>query len=179
MFLDQPFGMSGVEAQPAVAPSLSGIQPLLSVGPDSLQISSLVSPVLAPTFNTVAKIAIPEGLQSVGGAIQKGSTLPIPTGNLIFSSSVVFQNDRLFGVETIAQSSDQSHPALRWFEIGNPLTAPVVLTSGIISPPALDVYYGSIAVNPDGQVVIGFSGSGPDDFPSAYAVAGLLTGDIL
>ena len=43
----------------------------------------------------------------------------------------------------------------------------------------LDVYFGSIAVNPLGQAVIGFTGSGPNDFPSAYAVVGTLTGDDL
>jgi hypothetical protein len=60
-----------------------------------------------------------------------------------------------------------------------PLSNPVVLDSGVISPPGLDVYYGSIAVNPLGEVVIGFSGSGPNDYPSAYAVTGTLNGDAL
>src|SRR5260370_17208543 len=64
-------------------------------------------------------------------------------------------------------------------ERGKGWGAPVVLDSGIISPPGLDVYFGSIAVNPLGEVVIGFSGSGPNDYPSAYAVAGSLNGDVL
>ena len=71
------------------------------------------------------------------GATQEGSTVPVDTGNLVFSSSAVFQDGKLFAVETIAQTPDQGHPALRWFEIGNPLTAPVVLDTGIISPPGL------------------------------------------
>jgi hypothetical protein len=36
-----------------------------------------------------------------------------------------------------------------------------------------------IAVNPQGDVVIGFTGSGPNDYPSAFAVAGALNGDSL
>ena len=38
----------------------------------------------------------------------------------------------------------------------------MVLDSGIINPPNLDVYYGSIAVNPLGQAVIGFYGIGTE-----------------
>jgi hypothetical protein len=34
-------------------------------------------------------------------------------------------------------------------------------------------------VNALGEVVIGFSGSGPNDYPTAYAVAGTLEGDTL
>jgi VCBS repeat-containing protein len=178
-FFQTFFGNTGPAPQPAVAFDVSGSEAILGVGPDFLKISSIDSPATAPTLDTQDRtLIVPDGLQSFG-ATQKGSTIPINIGNLIFSSSVVMQGDKLFGVETIAQNPDQTHPALRWFEIGNPLTAPVVLDSGIISPPGLDVYYGSIAVNSLGDVVIGFSGSGPNDFPSAYAVAGTLNGDVL
>lgn len=177
-FFQTFFGNTGPAPQPAVAFDVSGSEAILGVGPDFLKISSIDSPA-APTLNTQDRtLIVPDGFQNFG-ATQKGSTVPINTGNLIFSSSVVMQGDKLFGVETIAQTPDQGHPALRWFEIGDPLTNPVVLDSGIISPPGLDVYYGSIAVNPLGEVVIGFSGSGPNDYPSAYAVAGTLNGDVL
>jgi VCBS repeat-containing protein len=179
-FFQTFFGNTGPAPQPAVAFDVSGSEAILGVGPDFLKISSIDSTDTAPTLNTQDRtLIVPEGPQNFG-ATQKGSTIPVDTGNLIFSSSVVMQGDKLFGVETIAQTPDQQgHPALRWFEIGDPLTAPVVLDSGIISPPGLNVYYGSIAVNPLGEVVIGFSGSGPNDYPSAYAVAGTLNGDVL
>jgi hypothetical protein len=174
------FANTGPSPQPAIAPDLSGSEAILGLGPDFLKISSIDSTATAPALDTQDRtIIVPEGSQNTKGATQKGSTVAINTGNLDFSSSVVMQGGKLFGVETIAQTPDQGHPGLRWFEIGNPLTAPVVLDSGIISPPGLDVYYGSIAVNPLGQVVIGFSGSGPNDYPSAYAVAGNLNGDVL
>jgi VCBS repeat-containing protein len=173
------FANTGPAPQPAVATGLSGSEPIVGVFPDFLKISSIDSPASAPTLNISDRAApIPEGLQNFG-ATQKGTTIPVNTGNLVLSSSVVMQGDKLFGVETIALNPDQTHPGLRWFEIGNPLTAPVLLDSGVISPPGLDVYYGSIAVNPLGEVVIGFSGSGPNDYPSAYAVAGKLDGDTL
>jgi hypothetical protein len=174
------FANTGPSPQPAIAPDLSGSEPILGVFTESLKISSIDSPAIAPTLNTEDRtVIVPPGPQNTMGATQKGSTMNIATGNQVFSSSVVMQGDKLFGVETIGLNPDQSHAALRWFEIGDPLTAPVVLDSGIISPPGLDVYFGSIAVNPLGEVVIGFSGSGPNDYPSAYAVAGSLNGDVL
>jgi hypothetical protein len=173
-------GNTGFEPQPAVAADLSGSEPILGVFTNSLKISSIDSTASTPTLDVQDRsLAIPQGLQNTRGAVQKGSSVRIPTGNLSFTSNAVMQDGKLFGVETIALDADQSHPGLRWFEIGDPLTAPVLLDSGIISPPGLDVYYGSIAVNPMGEVVIGFSGSGPDDYPSAYAVAGQLSGDTL
>lgn len=174
------FANTGPSPQPAIAPDLSGSEAILGLFSGQLKISSVDSTATAPTLNTQDRaVVVPDGPQNTKGATQKGSPVVIPTGNLVFSSSVVMQGDKLFGVETIALSPDQSHPGLRWFEIGNPLTAPVVLDSGVISPPGLDVYYGSIAVNPLGEAVIGFSGSGPNDYPSAYAVAGTLNGDVL
>lgn len=168
--------------QPAVAPDVSGSEVILGLGPDFLKIDSIDWLPTGPVLNITDRIiSIPE-FPNTHGATQKDSTIPIVSNQLgipVFSSSVVMQGDRLFGVETIAPTADQGHSALRWFEIGNPLTAPVVLDSGIISPPGLDVYYGSIAVNPLGEAVIGFSGSGLNDYPSAYAVAGTLNGDDL
>ena len=174
-------GNAGLEPQPAVASDLSGSEAILSVSTNSLKVSSIDSTDSIPTLDDQDRtIAIPQGLpNSFVGAMQKGSSVRIPTGNQSFGSNVVMQDGKLFGVETIALNSDLSHPGLRWFEIGDPLTTPVLLDSGIISPPGLDVYYGSIAVNPMGEVVIGFSGSGPNDYPSAYAVAGPLSGDTL
>ena len=47
--------------------------------------------------------------------------------------------------------------------------------SGVIANPALSFYYGSIAVNQFGNVIIAFSGSGPSQFVSIYAVEGVTT----
>jgi hypothetical protein len=175
----------GPAVQPAVAPQSSGAEPFLSAfgSPEPpgfstlLKGSSVDGPITNPTLDTGDRFISVPPFQNPSGGVQKGTTVPIAAGDAGFSSSVIIQNDKLFGVQTI-ESAD-GHPELRWLEIGNPLTAPVLLDSGIIHPANLDVYYGSIAVNPLGEVVIGYSGSGPNDYPSAYAVTGTLNGDVL
>ena len=67
--------------------------------------------------------------------------------------------------------SDNGQAALRWFQIE--VDTNKVLQEGLIKKPGLDLFYGSIAVNKSGEVVIGFTGSGKSQFPSAYAVAGM------
>jgi fluoride ion exporter CrcB/FEX len=60
--------------------------------------------------------------------------------------------------------------ALRWFDIN--VATNTLRQSGLIADQELSFYYGSIAVNDFGDVVIGFTGSGPSQFASAYAVEG-------
>ena len=68
------------------------------------------------------------------------------------------------------------HAALRWVQIDPDTNA--LLQEGLIAKAGFDYYYGSIAVNSKGCVVIGFSGSSADTFISAYAVEGTTVGDI-
>ncbi|MEK9278924.1 MULTISPECIES: Ig-like domain-containing protein [unclassified Bradyrhizobium] len=182
VFANISHGEIGVVQQPAVAPELSGSEPILSafnvdMPSTLLKVSSIDGLITSPTLDTANRAITVSPFQNPPGAIQKDTTVPINAADSSFTSSVVLQDGKLFGVHTI--SSDDNHSALQWFEIGTPLTNPVVLDTGLISPLGLDVYYGSIAVNPLGEVVIGFSGSGPNDFPSAYAVAGQLNGDVI
>jgi hypothetical protein len=81
------------------------------------------------------------------------------TSGTRFTASVVQRNGTLWGVQS-AKDPDTGRAVLRWFEV-DPLKA-VVLQSGFVSDPKgiLDFYYGSIAVNQRGDVVIGFNGSG-------------------
>jgi hypothetical protein len=67
-----------------------------------------------------------------------------------------------------------NHAALRWVQI-DPVTN-ALLQEGRIAKTGFDYYYGSIAVNSLGTVVIGFSGSSGTTFASAYAVEGTTTG---
>jgi hypothetical protein len=109
--------------------------------------------------------------------VQKGADIGLYTriGDK-FSSSVVLQNGNLFGARTI---DDAGHAVVQWLEIGDPLGSPTVLATGVIQPPGLDAFNPSIAVNPLGEAVIGFTASGPNDYASAYAVAGILNGDTI
>jgi Bacterial cadherin-like domain len=173
---------TGFYPHPAVAYQLSGLEPALSAGTsfgfsNSLKITSIDPPISNPSLNFADRLVgiIPEPDAPV--ATQKGTSVELDLRpNSQFSSSVVLEDGRLFAVQGIEQNG---LAALRWFEIGDPLNSPAILASGVINPPDLNVYDGSIAVNPQGDVVIGFTGSGPNDYPSAFAVAGALNGDSL
>jgi hypothetical protein len=168
-------------ATPAVAYGSSGSEPFLSsdfTGSGILKVTSIDGPPTSPSLNISDRLVSIAPELPPPPARQKGTDVPIDTGPIGFEigSDPVLHDGKLFAVQGIEQNG---RAALRWFEIGDPLTSPVLLDSGIINPPNLDVYYGSIAVNPLGEAVIGFTGSGPDDYASAYAVAGTLNGNSL
>ena len=173
---------TGFYPHPAVAYQLSGSEPALSAGTsfgfsDFLNITSIDPPISNPSLNFSDRLVgiIPEPDAPVAG--QKGTSVELDLRpNSQFSSSVVLEDGRLFAVQGVEQNG---LAALRWFEIGDPLNSPKILDSGVINPPDLNVYDGSIAVNPQGDVVIGFTGSGPNDYPSAFVVVGALNGDSL
>jgi Ca2+-binding RTX toxin-like protein len=172
---------TGFSVQPSVAYGTSGSELFLSAFNTSLgflKISSIDGPITNPQLNVLDRLVDVPPASPPPPAIQEGTseTIDLSFSGSRFSSSVVLQDGKLFGVQSI---DDGGHAALRWFMIDDPISAPTLLDSGIIHPDNLDVYFGSIAVNPLGQAVIGFTGSGPDDFPSAYAVAGTLVGDDL
>ena len=64
--------------------------------------------------------------------------------------------------------------AVRWYEID--ATTNTLKQSGTINDPKLDLYYPSVAVNPSGVVVIGFSGSSNNQSVSTYAAVGRTNG---
>lgn len=168
-------------ATPAVAFGASESEPFLSSDftfAGLLKITSIDGPPTSPSLNISDRFVSVSPQSAPPPATQKGTDVPIDTGPVgsEMSSNPVLHDGKLFAVQGIEQNG---RAALRWVEIGDPLTSPVVLDSGIINPPNLDVYYGSIAINPLGEAVIGFTGSGPDDYASAYAVAGTLNGDSL
>jgi hypothetical protein len=66
--------------------------------------------------------------------------------------------------------------AVRWYEID--AATDLLLQSGDLTDPTLDLYYPSIAANPFGQVVIGMSGSSEMDFVGAYAAVGETVGGV-
>ena len=66
--------------------------------------------------------------------------------------------------------------AVRWYEID--AATDILLQSGDVTDPTLDLYYPSIAVNQFDQVVIGMSGSSEQDFVGAYAAVGETLGGV-
>jgi hypothetical protein len=171
-------GLPGFVAQPAVASGLAGSEPFLSAAnwdQGELRVSSIDWSGSTPTLNAAPDRSITvDPMMIPHDAPQVGSDVPIDTLDPRLTDSVVFQNGELFAVQTV-QGSD-GRAVLRWYEIADPLGSPQLTASGVISPPGLDAYFGSIAVNPLGQVVVGFSASSPSQYVSSYAVTGTLTG---
>jgi len=137
----------------------------------NLKTSTINGPITSPTLNTTGGfVTVPVGNQPPN-AVQKGSANQIDTGDSRFSSNVVLQNGILWAVHNEA-SADGSRSQLHWYEINASTHA--LLHDGVIGDSTNSYYYGSIAVNPSGQIAIGFSRSGPNQFVSTYVLAGKL-----
>src|SRR5690606_22388051 len=83
-------------------------------------------------------------------------------------------NGSLWAVHAVQGSTGNS--ALRWYEIDSDTGS--VLQSGLLEDPNVDYLDASIAVNPMGAVVIGFTGTGPGQNPSAMAIYGSTAGGV-
>jgi Ca2+-binding RTX toxin-like protein len=170
-------GLPGFVAQPVVAPDLYGSEPFISAANWSvgeIRISSVDWTDSGPVLNTGRGSVMVEPMTYPAPAQQLETDALIDTLDLRFTGSAVYQDDKIFEVQTVSVDEDD---VLRWYAISDPLTEPSLFATGDISIPGLDIFYGSIAVNPLGQVVIGFSGSGPEQYVGSYAVAGVLTDD--
>jgi hypothetical protein len=172
LFENVSSGSTGFSIQPVTDPKSTGVPvaALLSAfntGGGQFKRSDIMGSVTSPVLDTTNKfIAVPP----FGGppnAPQPGPKARLEVLDTRFGSSVVMRNGELWGVQAV-DSGGRS--ALRWFDID--AATNTLRQSGLIADPALSFYYGSIAVNGFGQVVIGFSGSGPSQFVSAYAVEG-------
>lgn len=131
--------------------------------------SDIIGNIRSPVLNTASGIIPLSPFFATFSAVQPGlaANLDITNGSQLYTS-VVLQNNTLWGVQTV---SDNGQAALRWFQID--VNTNKVLQEGLIKKPGLDFFYGSIAVNKTGDVVIGFTGSGKSQFASAYASAGV------
>jgi PEP-CTERM motif-containing protein len=136
--------------------------------PANLKRSDIIGDIRSPRLNTAGGIIPLTPFATTFGAVQPelARNLEILNGSILHAN-VVLQNNALWGVQTI---SDNGQGALRWFQIDGDTNK--VLQEGLIKRPGFDLFYGSIAVNKSGDVVIGFTGSSKSQFASAYAVAG-------
>ena len=119
--------------------------------------------------NTPGFINFSTSTSNPSNARQPDASRNLETDNDRFSSRVVRIGGSYWGVFTRKVSSDN---VIRWFEIAADTLD--VRQDGLITIPGQDLYFPSIAVNDDGDAVIGFSASGPgtDEFISAYAAVG-------
>ena len=90
-------------------------------------------------------------------ATQPNRFPPLDTLDARFTSSVVrtASND-IWAVQTVLDPSF-NHDSIRWLDIN--AATNTVKQQGLIRDPAFNFFYPSIAVNPSGQVAIGFSGT--------------------
>ncbi len=89
-------------------------------------------------------------------------------------ASVVHEGSSLWAVHNVKGSA--SNTAIRWYEIDE--QSNTVVQSGLVEDPALDLIFPSIAVNEFGQVVIGYTCTGPALPASACASAGETFGGV-
>jgi hypothetical protein len=164
---------TGSKLQPIVNLDDSGLpEPIIGswdVEGTTFKRSSITGDIHSPALDTSVGLipVIPfAGLGNVG-AQQPDSLVTISTGTTTFNSSVVLEDDVMWGVQGVA---NQGRAALRWFAIDAKTN--VVLQEGLIADPNQDLYMGSLAVNESNDVVIGFNESGKSQFVSSYAVRG-------
>jgi hypothetical protein len=121
---------------PAVAYKSSGSEPFMSADGTAsgvLKITSINGPPTTPSLDTSDRLISVAPEAPATSATQKGTAKRIGPLRVEFElgSDPVLQDGKLFAVQGIEQNG---RAALRWFEIGDPLTAPLVLDSGIINP---------------------------------------------
>ncbi|MFQ5731590.1 MAG: beta strand repeat-containing protein, partial [Planctomycetaceae bacterium] len=125
----------------------------------------------APTLSGSTNIAVP-GFAASPNARQPGPNDNIDTDGDRISGNIVKVGNSFWAAHSVAGPGGTS--AIRWYQID--ATTNTLVQSGTISDPNLDFYYPSIAVNPTGDVVIGFSGSSDTQFISTYAASGSTSG---
>ncbi|MCZ6834754.1 MAG: hypothetical protein O7G85_03175 [Planctomycetota bacterium] len=127
----------------------------------TFQVRQLTGPLTAPTLTDLGTVSIPS-VSSPPNAPALGSTTDIDTIDPR-PINAIYRNGSIWTTHDVNVSG---RAACRWYEI-NPLTL-TIIQSGTISDPLLSYYYGSIAVNANNDVFMGFSGSDANQFVGAY-----------
>src|SRR5262249_26153711 len=100
-------------------------------------------------------------------APQPGTPTTLDTGDRRISGGAFKVGDVIYEVH---ETTVGGHAALAWDKISD--ASRTLLQQGGISDPTHDYYYGSVAANANGDVVIGYTRSSSTDFASAYASLG-------
>jgi hypothetical protein len=85
--------------------------------------------------------------------------------------NVVQRNGHLYATHTVSNTAN-TKTEVAWYEIV-PSSPPTLIQQGRVTDPARFYYYPSIAVNINGDIALGFSGSSSTEFPGAYYTARL------
>ncbi len=145
----------------------------LSTFGNVIQHSAINNPASAtPTTGFPLNIPVTSYTNPPSGT-QPTGFVPLHANDDRLGTSVILQNGSYWGVHSV-QDPVTGNVGAQWFEIDAVTRA--TLQDGIIGDSELDLLYPSIAVNDAGDVVIGFSGTGPNTFAGAYAIVGATDG---
>ena len=141
----------------------------LSTLDNVIQVATVLDPATpAPSQGPLVEIPVTAYTQPPDGNQPPGFA-PLHSRDDRIGSSVIHQDGSFWGVHTV-KDPVTGNAATQWFEIDAATRS--LLQDGFITDPELDLLYPSIAVNEAGDVVIGFSGTGPNTFAGAYAIVG-------
>ena len=151
-------------------------------GDDFLNIVQVSNALGTPITNlqTINVGAISNAFPS--GARQMGSSAKIDDGDTRIPNAAVWSNDKLYAVTEI-RTPDGTHDVVHWFVVDTSNLASLTLLSqgNVDLGASFDTYYGNLTVDNAGNMIIGYSFSGPTAFAGAsYAVippGGTFAGD--
>lgn len=160
----------GATLQPVVDYDGTGVPNVIladySVPSGSIASNKITGSAGTPTLTANGLVSIPSA-SAPPTADQPDTTTNIFTNNSTFSGNVVQVGASIWAVQAVNASG---RSAIRWLRFNS--TGTSLLESGLISSGSLSYYFPSIAVNSNGDIVIGFSASGASTYASAYAVTG-------
>ena len=170
--LEDQFAASGFNfsLQPALDLSGSG-RPLRlfttnSTAEDRIAALEILNPVTAPSFDVLPEIPV-NFLDSPPLADQPGPKPDLDSGGNRTRSAIALIDDHYFGVHGVEVGG---RAAQRWYKIDADTLE--LVDEGTIASNDLDFIYGSIAANELGDVVVGYTAVGPNEFASAYVSVG-------
>ncbi len=126
------------------------------------------------TLTTPTTIAVPAYSAAPAGR-QPGGVTPLENVSPRFTGNVMEVSGSLWAAHAVLDPANNSS-AVRWYEIDEATNA--LLQTGLITDPNLDFLDPSIAVNQFGTVVIGYTATGPTQFPSAFVSVGQTVGGV-
>ena len=130
------------------------------------------STLTGPTNITVASYTVPSGKVP-----QSGSTVTLDTLSDRLMSAVAYSNvggnEALWVNHTVSSGGTMG---VRWYEIRNPAATPTVFQQGTFQPDSTYRWMGSVGVDKQGNMAVGYSASSSSLFPQ-IRYAGRLAGD--
>jgi hypothetical protein len=163
----------GYTQQPVIdAGTSAGQELLLSTSLDSPADHLILTSLTADGPSGVHAVAVPPYSVQVSGGLQPDGSETLETLDPRFDGSVYKVNNDIWAVHSVdaLYGATNHRTAIRWYRID--ANKGTLADMGVVSDESHDYIMPSIAANDAGSVVIGFSRTGVDEFPSAYAVIG-------